>query len=83
MTWSVSYVLLSVILCLAIHHQDPVVAMPGTMFCASVMEYELMLNDVKSTMLPSQCMSGQCRYNINLCTIGNWYEHFFVCNNYC
>ena len=63
MTWSVSYVLFYYQFVLCYHHQDPVVAMPGGVVCASVMEYELMLNDAKSTMLPSQCMSGQCRYN--------------------
>ena len=41
------------------------VTMPGGMECASVMQYELKLNDVKATILPSQCMSGQCTYSTN------------------
>ena len=40
-------------------------AMPGAVVCASVMEYELMLNGVKATILPSECMSGRCTYNSN------------------
>ena len=41
------------------------VAMPGAVVCASVMQYELKLNDIKATILPSQCMSGQCTYSTN------------------
>ena len=41
------------------------VAMPGGRECASVMEYELMLNDVKATILPSECMSDRCTYSTN------------------
>ena len=41
------------------------VAMPGAVVCASVMQYELMLNDDKATILPSQCMSDQCTYSTN------------------
>ena len=40
-------------------------AMPGAVECASVMQYELMLNDVKVTILPSECMSDQCTYSTN------------------
>ena len=40
-------------------------AMPDSVVCASVMQYELMLNDVKATILPSECMSGRCTYNTN------------------
>ena len=39
--------------------------MPGAVECASVMQYELMLNDVKSTILPSECMSDRCTYSTN------------------
>ena len=41
------------------------VALPGGMECASVMQYELMLNGDQATILPSQCMSGQCTYSTN------------------
>ena len=46
------------------------VLQPGEMTCASVVEYELSISSGSSsfgyTVLPSECVSGQCSRNISV-----------------